>query len=156
MALLAWRYATVCRLGRGHATRPMPQGRLGGDHVTRPTLQGRLGKDHATRPMLQGGVSRLVAQGGVIDADTAMRAWRRRKAQCDSCIAHLQHAARPMMEEDRQKFLDDMVMQSNAALARGDMRTGCVVVRGVGRGLLPAEPAAVQEGRRAHHLAAGG
>ena len=75
------------------------------------------------------GTPPLLAMGDVIDADTAMRRWRRRKAECDSAIVRLQALARPMLEEDRQKYLDDMVRRSNAALTTGDMRTGYALVR---------------------------
>ena len=42
------------------------------------------------------GTPPLLAMGDVIDADTAMRRWRRRKAECDSAIVKLQALARPV------------------------------------------------------------
>ena len=88
-------------------------------------------------------------QGDVIDADRTVRELCRRESWLAACILNVQKAVRPMIEEDRRVYLDNLARSASSALDSNDTRQAHAVVRMLsGRAAKPCQNIRRPDGTR--------
>eukprot|EP00959_Pyramimonas_sp_CCMP1952_P388256 8135986-Pyramimonas_sp.AAC.1 len=67
--------------------------------------------------------------GSAVDHDVVVCQYRWQGALAHATIFRLQHAAKPILERDRQAFLDSMAMSASNSMAEHDPRQAYAVIR---------------------------